>query len=239
MTTSVSANIIGLFTIKSNKEGCILRTCWSIIESFDTVLKYRQYAKKQFKLFDKKHRQLLFESFIKNLNYKIGDTVTISILNSYGITSADVFCDELIENIDYIQAHRYFKDHADVLIPAKAKKLTKRQQQGKALVDAGMTHMTMAEVADYESQDENERLLVIRNRYGLTEPLIYTFEGSWDELAIRSFRMEYAYVTGSNYYEASPILYSTCIKDPERFYKTCQDEYNDDIIAYDKENKAC
>lgn len=220
--------IIDLLTYKVDKFNNVLKFSIDIEKAFIKTIQ----APRSIKMYKDDKREELWEKFKNNMQYQTGYNIaTITkILAEYAIVDANTFADAIIDNYDWLQANpriSMYMGCLDITQPVAnmtKKKLTKRQLAGKDLYDSSERYrgMSIKKAKRYVKNNKNEaeRLVVVRNRWGNTEPAVYVMHGPWNELEVRKFRMAYAYKTCSNYYEASPILYSTCIDDPDRFYMT-------------------
>ena len=76
---------------------------------------------------------------------------------------------------------------------------------------------------------DTTRTLVVRSKYGTTEPLFYDWNGPLvDCPQLWAIKMDYHYKTGCSYYEARPILYSTWFELPkERQIASCTVDNSD------------
>lgn len=198
---------------------------WAI-NSFAYVLDCLSSNKKQLKLWQQSHREKLYKMWMDRFNKKRGAYNVKCYCIKYGYTDAESFCNAIIDDFEYLQALPQLSTYINCIIPEKEKKLSKRQMRGKDLHDRGIIVSMSIETANTIILEEGERLLVIRNNKERewTTPLVYIMNGPWDEIKIRDYRSVYAYETDSNYFEASPILYETCVEDPDRFYKTNPNE---------------
>jgi len=76
---------------------------------------------------------------------------------------------------------------------------------------------------------DTTRTLVIRSKYGTTEPLFYDWNGPLRDCPqLWAIRLDYHYKTGCKYYETRPILYSTWMElPPERQIASCTVDNSD------------
>lgn len=70
---------------------------------------------------------------------------------------------------------------------------------------------------------DTTRTLVVRSKYGFTEPLFYDWNGPLRDCPqLWAIRLDYHYKTGCKYYDTRPILYSTWFELPkERQIASC------------------
>ena len=198
-------------------------------ETFIWVLSYLEYNKKTLKLFNNKHKLTLYTLWVNRLKKKMGELNAFIALNNWGYTDENIFCDEIINNFDYFQACKYFEKYMQFIIPTKIKKLSKRQQRGAELYKNGIRSISIDEGYNVVETDDI-RLLVIRDKDN-ANPMVYIMTGSWNEKQINDLRCVYAYENKSNYFKASPILFSTCVKEPERFYSTQKDDIMNNVAV--------
>lgn len=76
---------------------------------------------------------------------------------------------------------------------------------------------------------DTTRTLVVRSKYGTTEPLFYDWNGPLRDCPqLWAIKMDYHYKTGCNYYDVRPILYSTWMELPhEQQLGTCVTDKTD------------
>lgn len=127
----------------------------------------------------------------------------MSAFRKYGITNGIELITEMFDKKDELEKQGYAMDKIK-----DPKELIKKYNI--------VSHRSYIDM-------DTTRTLVIRSKYGTTEPLFYDWNGPLQNCPqLWAIKLDYHYKTGCKYFETRPILYSTWMELPkERQMATC------------------